>query len=62
MLLSLHLPFVDRDDVQLTRADDELVVTVGPLRRAIVLPDSLVRRQVGAARFAGDTLVVEFVP
>jgi arsenite/tail-anchored protein-transporting ATPase len=61
MLLSLHLPFVVRDEVQLTRADDELVVTVGPLRRSLVLPDSLARRQVGAARLVGERLVVEFV-
>ncbi len=61
MLLSLHLPFVDRAEVQLTRADDELVVTVGSLRRAIVLPDSLARRHVGRARFVGERLVVEFV-
>jgi arsenite-transporting ATPase len=61
MFLSLQLPFVARDEVQLSRADDELVVTVGALRRAIVLPDSLVRRHVGGARFVDDRLVVEFV-
>jgi arsenite-transporting ATPase len=61
MLLSMHLPFVTRSDVQLGRTDDELVVTVGPHRRALVLPDSLVRRDVAGARFVGDRLVVEFV-
>jgi arsenite-transporting ATPase len=60
MLLSLHLPFVASDEVQLGRTENELIVTIGPHRRAILLPDSLVRRTVGGARFVDDRLVVEF--
>jgi arsenite-transporting ATPase len=59
--LSVQLPFTERDDVQLGRVGDELVLTVGPHRRALVLPDSLVRRDVAGARFVDDRLVVEFV-
>jgi len=61
LVLSVHLPFTDRRDVQLGRADGELFLTVGPHRRAFVLPDSLVRREVGGARLEGDRLQVEFV-
>jgi arsenite/tail-anchored protein-transporting ATPase len=61
LVLSVHLPFADRRDVQLGRADGELFLTVGPHRRALVLPDSLLRREVGGARFEGDRLEVEFV-
>lgn len=61
LLLSVQLPFTERDDVRLGRTGDELVLTVGPHRRALVLPDSLVRRSVGGARFVEDRLVVEFV-
>ncbi|HWS44373.1 MAG TPA: ArsA family ATPase [Acidimicrobiia bacterium] len=61
LLLSVHLPFTARDDVVLGRTDDELVLTIGRHRRALVLPDSLVRREVTAARFVDDRLVVEFV-
>jgi arsenite-transporting ATPase len=61
LVLSVHLPFTDRSDVQLGRAADELLLTVGPHRRALLLPDSLLRREVGGARFAGDRLEVEFV-
>jgi arsenite-transporting ATPase len=60
MALSMHLPFVTRDEVQLGRTEDELLVTVGPHRRAVMLPDSLVRRRVAGARFVDDRLVVEF--
>jgi arsenite-transporting ATPase len=58
--LSLHLPFVGREEVALARAGDELVVTVGSHRRALLLPDSLARRTVGGARFVDDRLVVDF--
>jgi len=61
LVLSVQLPFTERDDVRLGRTGDELVLTVGPHRRALVLPDSLVRREVAGARFVDDRLVVEFV-
>ena len=61
LLLSVQLPFTEREDVKLGRTDDELVLTVGPHPRALVLPDSLARRDVVAARFVDDRLVVEFV-
>src|SRR6476646_8622128 len=61
LVLSVHVPFTDRDDVRLGRTDQELFVSVGPHRRALLLPDSLVRREVGRARFEGDRLEVEFV-
>jgi arsenite-transporting ATPase len=60
MRLSMHLPFVTRDEVQLGRTEYELVVTVGQYRRAVMLPDSLLRRRVAGARFVDDRLVVEF--
>ena len=61
MVLSLALPFADRDELEVGRRDDELLVRVGPHRRAIVLPDSLRRRDVGGARLRGDRLDVTFV-
>jgi arsenite-transporting ATPase len=60
MSLSLQLPFVGRDEVDLSRTDHELVVTVGPYRRMLMLPDSLDRRSVAGARFIGDRLVIDF--
>jgi len=60
LCLSLRLPDTTGADVQLSRADDELILTLGPLRRAIVLPDSLARRSVAGARFVDGRLVIEF--
>ena len=61
MVLSLHLPFTDKRDVELSRTDGELFVALGSYRRALVLPDSLRRREVAGARMVGDRLEVEFV-
>lgn len=58
--LSIHLPFADRDDLELGRREDELLVRVGPHRRALLLPDSLRRRAVGGAHLEGDWLEVTF--
>jgi arsenite-transporting ATPase len=61
LVLSMHLPFTEKHEVELGRHDGELLIAVGPHRRAVVLPDSLRRREVGAARLVDDRLLVEFV-
>lgn len=58
--MSLHLPLVERGEIDLRRAEDDLVVTVGPYRRIVALPDSFRRREVVGARFDGDRLEVRF--
>jgi arsenite/tail-anchored protein-transporting ATPase len=60
LVLSLHLPFTEKAEVELARSNGELLVAVGSHRRAVVLPDSLRRREVAGARMAGDRLEVEF--
>jgi arsenite-transporting ATPase len=59
-LLEIDLPFTERDDLELGRRGDELLVRVGPYRRALVLPDSLRRRAVQGARLREGRLVVTF--
>lgn len=58
--LSLELPFADRDDLELGRRGDELLVRVGPYRRAISLPDSLRSRAVADASLKQGRLKVIF--
>jgi arsenite-transporting ATPase len=60
LVLSLHLPFTAKRDIELGRHRDELFLAVGPHRRAVVLPDALARREVVGARLEGDRLEVEF--
>jgi arsenite/tail-anchored protein-transporting ATPase len=60
LVLSLPMPGVERHEIQLGRRSGELLVAVGAYRRAVVLPDSLRRRDIGAARLVDDRLEVEF--
>ncbi|MGI8663725.1 MAG: ArsA family ATPase [Acidimicrobiales bacterium] len=58
--LTLQLPFADHDDLEVGRRDDELLVRVGPYRRALLLPDSLRRRDVTGAALKQGRLRVSF--
>lgn len=58
--LRLELPFAETTDVDVGRSNDELLLTMGPHRRAVVLPDSLRRRAVSAASLHDGVLTVKF--
>jgi arsenite-transporting ATPase len=58
--LALDLPFAAKDELELGRRGDELLVRVGPYRRAVTLPDSLRSRAVADASLTGGTLKVIF--
>jgi arsenite/tail-anchored protein-transporting ATPase len=60
MVLDIDLPFAGHDDLELGRTDDELLVRVGSYRRAIVLPDTLRRRDVSGAELRDGRLSVTF--
>lgn len=60
--LSLALPLARREDLQLSRAGDELVVTVAGHRRVLALPSALRRCTVVGATLAAGRLVVRFEP
>ena len=58
--LMLHLPFVSKDEIELSHREDELFVTVGPYKREISLPRSLRGRVTRGARLEEGTLHVTF--
>jgi arsenite-transporting ATPase len=58
--LTLELPFAEHDDLEVGRRDDELLIRVGPYRRALLLPDSLRRREVTDATLRQGRLKVVF--
>lgn len=60
MTLEIELPFTDHDELDVGRVGDELLVRVGPYRRAVVLPDALRRRAVSGARLRDGRLTVTF--
>jgi arsenite-transporting ATPase len=59
-VLRMPLPFCDHDDLDVGRRDADLLVRVGPYRRAVSLPDSLQRREVVGACLRDGCLEVDF--
>ncbi|MEO7351706.1 MAG: ArsA family ATPase [Marmoricola sp.] len=59
-VLRIALPFAQKQDVDLARHGDELVVTVGSYRRLLTLPAALRRHTVAAARVEDGSLQVRF--
>jgi arsenite-transporting ATPase len=55
-----QLPFADHDDLEVGRRGDELLVRIGPYRRAVLLPDSLRRRPVESAALRDGILRITF--
>jgi arsenite-transporting ATPase len=56
----LRLPFVAREDVELNRSEDQLIVRIGGFKRHVTLPDSLVRMRPQGAEMLGDELCITF--
>ena len=59
-ILSMRLPFVSRDDMDIHRRGEELFVRVGSYKRNLVLPQTLKRMTVRGAAFEGDHLEIAF--
>jgi arsenite-transporting ATPase len=59
-VLRIDLPFATREDVDLARHGEELVVTVGSYRRLLSLPAALARLEVAGARVEDGSLQVRF--
>lgn len=58
--LSLKLPFSSKDQVELYKSNDVLIVTVGWYKRSVALPYSLVKKEVRKAEFKDGRLVISF--
>ena len=56
----LDLPFAEKGEVDVGRRGGELIVTLGPYRRVMTLPDSLIDRPVREAKLRDGTLAVVF--
>lgn len=60
VVMIVAVPLAERGDVDLMRYGSELVITVGPYRRSIILPDSLSRRHVRRAQLVEGELRITF--
>jgi arsenite-transporting ATPase len=59
-VVSVELPFTTKDQIQLSRHADELVIDLGTWRRTLVLPRILVDAPTEGARFDDSTLKIRF--
>jgi arsenite/tail-anchored protein-transporting ATPase len=59
-VMSMRLPFVSRDDMDIHRRGEELFIRVGSYKRNLILPQTLKRMTVREANFAGDRLEILF--
>lgn len=60
-ILSIALPLVEQDEVQLHRSVvDELIVRIGNWKRNIALPIGLARLEIAGAKYEGERLNISF--
>lgn len=59
-VLELVLPFVEKDQLQLSQKGDELTVQAGSYKRKVLLPRMLLGREITGARFSGQKLTIRF--
>ncbi|MDT9694422.1 ArsA-related P-loop ATPase [Streptomyces sp. P17] len=62
LVWNIPLPGAVRDDLDLVRRGDELVVTAGPFRRIVPLPSALRRCTVDGAALRDGVLRIRFAP
>ncbi len=59
-VLALRIPFVSREQVELTQKDDELYISVGPYKREISLPRVLRGKETRSAKLEDGQLMIHF--
>ncbi|MCR2804480.1 ArsA family ATPase [Paenibacillus soyae] len=60
LLLELRIPFVEKEELNLTQTGDELTVDAGAYKRKVILPRTLMGRQVEGAKYSEDRLIIRF--
>jgi arsenite-transporting ATPase len=58
--IRIRAPFVRKDEISLKQAGEELVVTVGEVRRTIMLPSGLAQRDPSRAAFEDGILEIQY--
>ena len=58
--LEVVLPFVQKEEIDLTRQGDNLVIRVGSFRRHVPLPRAIIRLKTAGAKMDDGRLIVRF--
>jgi arsenite-transporting ATPase len=59
-IMSIKLPFSEKGEVELYKANDVLIIKVGWYKRSIVLPFTLARMEATKAEFRDGRLLIKF--
>jgi len=59
-VLSLGMPFVEREEISLSQRGDELSIRVGSYKRQVLLPRALAGRRAVSAKMDGERLAIVF--
>jgi len=59
-ILSIYLPFSDKEDLSLNQKGDELIIRAGRIKRNVTLPKTLAGLAVSEAKFDEDILKINF--
>ncbi len=59
-IMTIPLPFLEKEDISLSRNGDELIIHAGKQKRNIILPRSLLGLEIEGAKFEGDNLKIRF--
>lgn len=58
--LSVRLPFLSKEEIELTKYGDELIVTIGSFKQHVALPRSLSNKKTTGAKLTKERLVITF--
>jgi arsenite/tail-anchored protein-transporting ATPase len=58
--VSMHLPFITKQDVELAKRGDELIIRIGGFKQYLVLPRSIVHANPTGAKMDGNQLIISF--
>jgi arsenite-transporting ATPase len=58
--LELTLPFVQKEEIDITRQREDLVIRVGSFKRYVPLPRAIARLKTAGAKMEGSRLIVQF--
>jgi arsenite/tail-anchored protein-transporting ATPase len=59
-VIKVHLPFVQRSEIDLSKVGDELIIRLGNFKRNLILPRTFIPLETRKAQLMGDVLTVYF--
>ena len=59
-IIKVHLPFVQKSEIDLSKVGDELIIRLGNFKRNLILPRAFIPLETRKAQLVGDVLTVTF--